>query len=1012
MATNLELSVQTLTKSSGSATKALAALESQFKKTLKANTNFSKGLVNTDKTASNLITKLSQTTTSVATLTLGTKSASQELRKFTASLNTSIGSSRTFRSVILKSQQATFSFASAIKSTNAVAKGMSKSVLNAASSTSKLTKGTSGAAQNLSTLETQLARTTKQSNQFSTAMYRAGKASSAVPTATSSSNSEGGDKPKGKLGKLGGVVGEISGAFGGPTTLIETAVAGISKVTEVTKQFETLQARIETISTSSAHAKTLFANINDIAEQTPHGLEQTTNSFIALANNGLTPTKAAMTAYGDIASTLGLTLEEVSNSVIDTTSNSALVQQNAFAALGVTAEKNGEVLSLSFNGVKTTIQNDSASIQTYLTQLGQNNFAGAMAKEMDTLGGKMTRFGSEWDELFLNVGNAGVGDAIKSSISLGTSALQGLNDSLASGELLGYFDAITTRYKNLYDFDELVEGVGSVKKLFSSALDSWDVDVGGALDSVSTRFMYLPETIKVMIKSFLQHLSHLPEQGLLYINKFADGIYNGFETLKSQGAAYGSEFLDSLNPFDGDTFDYDSELKKIALASSTRAAASETFFKKEMQLVKDAKASNLAEIKKERDESISAFEAQIAKAKELSKAYDEANATRDKNFSSASTNDALGLKKAVAPSSSTELVTQPNKVVADAQQEQTDIVVKACQERNKKVAELEQQRTESLLEQSTGFLNQLAGLGSLLNADITSPEQVADIASVTRETYDSGAALYDSFFQEGEGEGSELSTEEEAAIEEERNSEKLAVTQEFLEQQTAIQEEKDAEKLAATQNFLEQQTEVEVAQAKVKSERVAQIEQNEQSSRLSQASDFFGGVANVAKVFGGKQSKAAKAAAIAQTTIKTYESATNAYSSLASIPYIGPALGIAAAAAAVSAGMANVQAIKSTNYAGAYDHGGLIPAGKIGLVGEYGPELISGPVNVTSRRTTAGLSASNSNTEPTPQNIDKSVKFNYVVNANDSEGVAQVMKKERAKILRDVRYAMESGEWD
>ncbi|MDC9614869.1 phage tail tape measure protein [Xenorhabdus khoisanae] len=42
-------------------------------------------------------------------------------------------------------------------------------------------------------------------------------------------------------------------------------------------------------------------------------------------------------------------------------------------------------------------------------------------------------------------------------------------------------------------------------------------------------------------------------------------------------------------------------------------------------------------------------------------------------------------------------------------------------------------------------------------------------------------------------------------------------------------------------------------------------------------------------------------------------------------------------------------------FAGAHDTGGYIPAGKFGLVGEYGPELINGPARVTSRRQTAAL---------------------------------------------------------
>lgn len=40
-----------------------------------------------------------------------------------------------------------------------------------------------------------------------------------------------------------------------------------------------------------------------------------------------------------------------------------------------------------------------------------------------------------------------------------------------------------------------------------------------------------------------------------------------------------------------------------------------------------------------------------------------------------------------------------------------------------------------------------------------------------------------------------------------------------------------------------------------------------------------------------------------------------------------------------------------------YDSGGFIPSGQFGVAGENGLELVSGPANVTSRRSTARLAA-------------------------------------------------------
>ena len=62
----------------------------------------------------------------------------------------------------------------------------------------------------------------------------------------------------------------------------------------------------------------------------------------------------------------------------------------------------------------------------------------------------------------------------------------------------------------------------------------------------------------------------------------------------------------------------------------------------------------------------------------------------------------------------------------------------------------------------------------------------------------------------------------------------------------------------------------------------------------------------------GESSDAGKAAAVAQATIETYKGAQSAFSSLAGIPIVGPALGAIAAASAIGSGIATVKKITST----------------------------------------------------------------------------------------------------
>jgi glucan-binding YG repeat protein len=78
-----------------------------------------------------------------------------------------------------------------------------------------------------------------------------------------------------------------------------------------------------------------------------------------------------------------------------------------------------------------------------------------------------------------------------------------------------------------------------------------------------------------------------------------------------------------------------------------------------------------------------------------------------------------------------------------------------------------------------------------------------------------------------------------------------------------------------------------------------------------------------------------KAMAIAQATIDTYKSAEAVFTGFSTIPVVGLELGIAGAAVAVAAGIANIQQIANQKFAtGTYN-----APGGYAMVGEMGPEM-------------------------------------------------------------------------
>lgn len=84
---------------------------------------------------------------------------------------------------------------------------------------------------------------------------------------------------------------------------------------------------------------------------------------------------------------------------------------------------------------------------------------------------------------------------------------------------------------------------------------------------------------------------------------------------------------------------------------------------------------------------------------------------------------------------------------------------------------------------------------------------------------------------------------------------------------------------------------------------------------------YLNGLSDLGTIL-GEESAAGKAAAIANATIQTYESANASYKSLAGIPIVGPALGAAAAGAAIVSGVANVKKITATKTLGGKSVGG------------------------------------------------------------------------------------------
>lgn len=146
----------------------------------------------------------------------------------------------------------------------------------------------------------------------------------------------------------------------------------------------------------------------------------------------------------------------------------------------------------------------------------------------------------------------------------------------------------------------------------------------------------------------------------------------------------------------------------------------------------------------------------------------------------------------------------------------------------------------------------------------------------------------------------------------------------YAQESAALRDKFDNDDLAQHQAYL-------AAKAQLDKDYADQsriIEQSRQQLILQASADFFGNLATLQGSSNAKMARVGKAAAIAQAIIRTYMTANEAMAAMSGIPIIGPALGAAAAAAAIVAGLANVAQIRAQPVGGYAEGGYTGPGGK------------------------------------------------------------------------------------
>lgn len=754
----------------------------------------------------------------------------------------------------------------------------------------------------------------------------------------------------------------------GPLTAAVSVMGTLNKLVSVQREFDVLNSGLITATGSAENAALAFEALEEFAARTPYGLQQATEGFTKLVNLGLTPSERALESYGNTASAMGKDLMQLVEAVADATTG----EFERLKEFGIKAKQQGDQVSLTFRGVTTQIGNNAAEIEKYLMDLGENEFAGAMALRADTLDGAIAELGDTWDGLWRAVNEMGVGDVIEDSVRTAIAALEELTAMVESGQVEALLESQLVQWRSWGD--DIDETIGIVTQFIKDNFGEWEDEGAGVVQFLIDAFTQLPSNLRAMVQ--------------ILTVEFAAGI--------DRMIASAEFWRDSMK----------------AIFTDDTVQASFQRYQQRIEAIQQARFDSIDAALQERDASVKASDEQIAAAARLREEYDKNKAAA----AAAAKEDRLarfrvGADPSGKASGGVDKAAESARKAREREFEslrqslrtEEEAIRESYDERRKIIeantAAGSAQRQDLMARLDAERAQQLSKLGEYGNSELESLRQsLLKQEDVIKESYARRVELIRANTTEESAARAELEAKVAldrdkalADLERQRQAERDSLYNSLLTEAEMLQQAYDRKHQLIMENETVTELERQDLLRRLKKQfddETAAAEQARQQQLLQSGAAVFGGLADLAKNYAGEQSKTYKTLFAISKAFSITQAAMSIATGLAKAQELGWPANLAAMAQVAAAGASIISQIQGSNYSGAYDDGGQIPAGKVGIVGEYGPEIVKGPASITGRLATARAMQESGGGGQAPQAAPTNLR---IINAFDTSVVGDYM---------------------
>lgn len=711
----------------------------------------------------------------------------------------------------------------------------------------------------------------------------------------------------------------------------------ISTGLEASRVYEDMSARLSPLVGDLETAQKTFWSLNGLEDETATATDKLAKAFVDLGNNGLTNSNEQLKTYATIAHGTGKDINTLTDAVIAFSQGST----KALRQFGITAQDNGDTISLTYKGSTTEIEKNSKALDEYLNKLAQNNFDGVLEAKLNTVSAATGRLDNAWGTFCTRLmqSNGGFGELIIMGNDFLANTLNGISEWLDDPAVIEWFHNLAKTVRDT--FEGIRTAWESVKDFFSDTLELIGVKMKVGTGSWKLFFSNFFQFAQIGLLQLSQKVGELWDNTIGYLNAIGEGIGS---------ALSGGEFSRG--------FDFARE--------KTKREAEET--------AKIYKAT-IAGIEKEITESQSriAAERQRLAEKYQNKPVGEgsqsdeglrigANKAPSKEKSSGGASKALEAKDTWTPYYE-QIIELDIRSKGDLEQLEWEHAKKLSEfnaviAENAQISETEKNNALLILQQD--YQRQRAEIEKSATDFINSLNPEDEEIVRLQENYGRKLELLEQY-----------------------HNDKLISEENYLQAHTALMEKYTTDSTATKQKKQSEDL-----------KKMMEPYEKMADATISISDAFYDLTDSMDESSGSYKALFAvqKSFAIASATMDAVKAWIGALNDPTAVTWPQKLANYASAVATTTAAISQLTSVSM------HDKGGFIKPGELGIVGEYGPELIEGPASVTSRRKTADLARS----ALTAQESTSPSYANVVINlyeSQDKAGTVETSEDDESRII-------------